>query len=429
LVERYRPKSNIEPQQQSPEARPPGLETKPRQKAKRSTYFTEASVRKFTLPTTGQLDYFEKLKRGLTLVLRASYGGTKAWRVLYYANSKPRAKTIGHYPELGVAAARKKAFAFDPKAATAAAEAGSFKEVAESWIKHYVDAKRLRSKREIERILKYYVYPEWARRPFFEIRRGDVNALLDRLVEKHGASQADGVLATLRSIMNWFQTRDENYVSPIVKGMRRDQRKASERARNRILEDGEIRAVWKACDDMGTYGALVKLLLLTAQRERKVVTMRWEDISDTGLWTIPSYPREKGNAGHLKLPELAFDIVGAQPKIADNPYVLAATAGAGPFNSFSQRREELANRLPASMPHWTLHDLRRTARSLMARVGIQDNIAERVLGHAIAGVEGTYNRHDYAAEKSDALTRLAALIGTILTPPDKSNIFELAARR
>jgi hypothetical protein len=153
---------------------------------KRTTGFTELSVKRLPLPPPGQqIDYTEKLKRGLTLTLRISYGGTRAWRVGYYAKKdgkmKPQAKTLGRYPELGVAAARKAAFAFDPKAANAAAQAGSFKAVAEDWVKRYVKKKGLRSADEIERILNKYVYPQWARRPFFEIRRGDVNDLLDKL--------------------------------------------------------------------------------------------------------------------------------------------------------------------------------------------------------------------------------------------------------
>jgi integrase len=404
----------------------------------RATVFTEMSVRKLPLPPQGaQIDYFEKLRRGLTLVLRISYGGTRAWRVGYYINGKPRVKTLGRYPEeMGVKAARDAAYNFDPKAANAAAQAGSFKEVAENWIRHYVGAKKLRSQREIERILNYYVYPVWERRPFFEIRRGDVNALLDKLVERHGASQADGVLAVLRSLMNWFQTRDENYVSPIVKGMRRDQRKASDRARARILSDEEIRLVWNAADEMGSYGALVKLLLLTAQRVSKVVGMRWDDISPEGVWTIRSEPREKGNAGELKLPKIALDIIARLPQIDHNPHVFAGSlqgrrdrSAPACFNAFSLRKQELGEKLPADTPPWTLHDLRRTARSLMARAGVADNVAERVLGHAIGGVQGVYNRHAYFDEKRDALQRLATLVETILDPPAKDSVVELAARR
>src|SRR6516165_3768474 len=121
----------------------------------RATVFTELSVRRLPLPPQGeQIDYVEKLKQGRTLQLRVSYGGAKAWRVIYYINGKARAKTLGRYhPErdghMGVKAAREAADKFDPKAAYAAAQAGSFKEVAETWLKHYVAKKRLRTQDEI----------------------------------------------------------------------------------------------------------------------------------------------------------------------------------------------------------------------------------------------------------------------------------------
>jgi integrase len=397
------------------------------------TTFTESAVKRFRLPETGQLDYFEKLERGRNLMLRLSYGGSRAWRVVYYQDGKPHAKTIGHYPALGVAAARKAARKFDIETASAAAQAGSFKDVAGAWLRHYVDAKQLRSKDEILRQLEKYVFPAWERTPFFEIRRGTVNALLDRIVERHGRSQADGVLATIRSICNWFQSRDENYVSPIVKGMKRDHRRASEKARDRILTDDEIRALWKACDKLtregNIFGGLVKLLLLTGQRREKVAQMRRDDI-ESGVWSIATEAREKGNAGALKLPAGALEIIERQPEIDDNPYVFAGSergrrhgkkSGPPSFNSWSQRKTELDERLPA-MPRWTLHDLRRTARSLMSRAGVPRDHAERVLGHAIVGVEGIYDRHAYFTEKADALERLAKLVSEIVSPPPQTNV-------
>jgi integrase len=96
--------------------------------------------------------------------------------------------------------------------------------------------------------------------------------------------------------------------------------------------------------------------------------------------------------------------------------------GAATFNSWSRRKAELDAKLPKNMPHWTLHDLRRTARWLLARAGVADNIAERVLGHAIAGVAGAYNRFNYIDEKAEALDRLAKLIDQIVNPPDRSNV-------
>ena len=92
------------------------------------------------------------------------------------------------------------------------------------------------------------------------------------------------------------------------------------------------------------------------------------------------------------------------------------------------RRKELTDKL-SDIPHWTLHDLCRTARSLMAKAGVADNIAERTLGHTVGGVHGIYNRHDYFNEKSEALQKLATLIEQIINPPDKRNVVELNAHR
>ena len=306
----------------------------------------------------------------------------------------------------------------DPAKFTAQAAVGSFKEIADNWIKRHVEANKLRSHPDIERMLTKYVYPRWKDRPFLEIRRRDVNELLDHVADNHGLSQADAVLAQIRGIMAWYQTRDENYVSPIVRGMRRNKNR---KARDRILSDDEIRAVWKAAEDCGSFGTIVKVALLTAQRRDKVATMKRSDVAE-GIWTIAADEREKGTAGKIKLPSLALDIIEAQPRIAGNPYVFAAR-GKGPFNSWAQRKNELDKKLP-EMPPWVIHDLRRTARSLMARADVRPDIAERVLGHAIPGVEGVYDRHQYADQKTDALNRLAALIEKIINPP-KGNVVTL----
>jgi integrase len=289
----------------------------------------------------------------------------------------------------------------------------SVESVAETWLQRHVRAKGLRSEREIARLLRVHVYPAWKDRAFLDIRRSDVTALLDAVQDDHGARQADYVLAILSGICNWFAVRHDNYVPPIVRGMRRQSPQA--RARARILSDDEIRAFWKAAEASGTFGALVRLLLLTAQRLAKVASMRWQDISLDGVWTIPTEPREKGTPGELVLPDVAIQIIRSQTRFAHNPYVFAGS-GDGPFNSFGRSKQALDANLPKGMSHWTLHDLRRTARSLMSRTGVRPDIAERVLGHALQGVEAVYDRHAYKDEKADALRRLAALIEGIVHP-------------
>ena len=299
-----------------------------------------------------------------------------------------------------------------------------FRAVAEDWLKRHVAAKGLRSRPEIERVLNKNVYPFWAERSFVDLRRSDVAKLLDHVQDNGGPSAADHVLAIVRGISSWYSTRHDDYVSPFVRGMRRTD--PGSRTRDRILTDDELCAVWKAAEASGTYGALVQLLLLTAQRRDKVVTMKWSDLSQDGVWTIATERGEKGNPGSLTLPKRALEIIARQPRLMNNPYVFAATRGAGPLNGFNKRKA--AFDIACGVTGWTLHDLRRTARSLMSRAGVRPDISERVLGHVIAGVEGVYDRHRYDEEKADALVRLADLIESIVNTPANAHLNYLVVR-
>ena len=313
----------------------------------------------------------------------------------------------------------------------------SFETVARDWLTRYVEKNKLRTNDDIGRLLNKYILPAWKKRSFIDIRRGDVSKLLDQIEDEHGARQADICLAIIRKIMNWHASRTNDYTSPIVKGMGRYNPQEHKRKRvlgrdnDRKTNDEEIRVFWACADGMGTFGALVKVLLLTGQRRSKVVAMRWSDLDD-GVWHIPAEHREKSNAELLRLPPIALDVIAAQPKIVGNPYVFAAAVGKGPFNSFSQHKDELdakmRERLP-NMERWVLHDLRRTARSLMSRAGVPSEHAERTLGHAIKGVEGVYDRHRYDEEKADALDRLANLIETIVNTPADAELEYPAAGR
>ena len=296
----------------------------------------------------------------------------------------------------------------------------SVRSVAENWLKRHVEKEKLRSQYEIRRCLNKYVFPHWQDRDFVSIKRSDVAVLLDRVEDQHGPRMADQVLALVRSIANWFASRDDDYVSPFVRGMRRHQNGA----RERILNDSELRTIWRAAKANGQFGAIVRLLLLTAQRREKITTMKWSDV-ENGVWTIDTAEREKGNAGALALPAQAVVIINSQPRVGDNPYVFAAGRGNGRRNNMSHSKRAFDAILP-KMPRWTLHDLRRTARSLLSRADVRPHISERVLGHSIAGVEGIYDRHRYDAEKAVALNKLAALIDGIVNPLD--NVMPMAKR-
>jgi integrase len=303
------------------------------------------------------------------------------------------------------------------------ARPNTFKEVAENYLKRHVTANGLLSEGEIRRCLDKYVYPTWADREFTSVRRVDVATLLDDVQDNNGKRQADYVLAIVRGICNWFATRDDDYVSPIVRGMRRTDPKS--RKRERILDDEELRAVWKQAEAGGTFGVIVRLCLLTAQRREKIAAMKWDDISVDGVWRIPQAEREKGTAGDLKLPDAALAVIREQTRFGSNPYVLPGR-GEGHFNGFSPCKRAFDKQV--SIAPWVIHDLRRTARSLMSRASVKPHVAERVMGHVLAGVEGVYDRHEYFDEKADALARLATLLSSIIEPSDKVVPIRSAAR-
>ena len=209
----------------------------------------------------------------------------------------------------------------------------AFKSVAENWLKRHVIAKRLRTRGEIERVLEKYVYPLWGNRDFTSLRRSGIAALLDHVEDHHGARQADYVLAVVRQISNWYSTRHDDYLSPFTRGMRR----AAPNKRERILDDSEIRAAWKAAEGAGAFGAIVRLLLLTGQRrDTSVTSMRLADL-DGDVWHMPVEERAKGVGGDLKLPLVALDIIKAQPRFASSPYVFAGRNGE-PLNGFSKSK-------------------------------------------------------------------------------------------
>jgi integrase len=283
--------------------------------------------------------------------------------------------------------------------------------VTEQWLARHVRSKGLRSEGHIRRCLSLHVLPVWGSRDFASIKRRDVAALLDEIEDNSGAPMADKVLAFISGICNWYTSRNDDYVSPVTRGMRRSSTK--ERARTRILTDDELRIVWSAADKHDVFGALVKMLLLTGQRREKVATMRWQDVSVDGVWTIPAEAREKGNARELVLPEAALQVIRSRPRFESNPYIFAGRT-TGPLRNFYTGKERFDAEV--KMAPWTIHDLRRTTRSLMSRAGVRPDIAERVLGHAQGGVEGIYDRHSYVPEKADALRKLAGLVETILRP-------------
>ena len=166
--------------------------------------------------------------------------------------------------------------------------------------------------------------------------------LLDAIEDQHGA--AAGRHRARHLPQDDQLVHDPQRRLRVAGGARHAPEQRRRRKRKRVLADEEIRALWAAGDDIDTYGALLKVLLLSAQRHDNVATMRWDDLKRRRV-DHSAAPREKSHAGSLRLPPLLLDIIQAQPRLAENPYVFAGRGG-GRFNSFAQRKDELTPRCP-----------------------------------------------------------------------------------
>ena len=272
------------------------------------------------------------------------------------------------------------------------------------------------------------------------MRRSHVAEMLDWIEDEAGPVMADRTRAYLRKALSWYAERDDRFNLTAIFVRVKPRANPKERARARVLSDGEIRIIWSLLGKAGTFGALLKVLLLTAQRRDEVARMSRKEIAEDGIWTIPAERYKTKKSNFVPLSRAALALTEAQPKIKECDYVFASGAKT-PFTGFGKSKAKLDEAVLEAMkkqatvgakvepiPNWTLHDLRRTAKTLMVRAGVRPDISERVLGHVIAGVEGTYDRHTYADEKRDALEKLAGMIERILNPTP-SNVTTLSDRR
>jgi integrase len=374
---------------------------------------------------------------GLYVVVQPS--GRKSFAVRFRVDGKPRKLTLDKGLTLAEArAAAAKALVEvekknDPtivkrkaKAAQRAASANTFKAVSESYLEREGKKKedeRLRSLAWRRQLPERLVYPTLGDRPIGTIKRNAVIELLDKIEDgklfhpetkepiRGGATMAHSTLAIIRAIMNWHAVRDEDYRSPIVRGMGRI--KPKKRKRERVLNDDELRAVWKTAESRGAdpFATLVRFLLLTAARRSEGAGLSWEEIDDAG-WTLPAR-RNKVKLDLVRpLSAAARKLLEERPRIAGCPYVF--TYGKKPLATFSQSKEEFDE--ACGVTRWTLHDLRRTARTLMSRAGVNPDHAERCLGHVMPGIRDNYDRHEFYEEKRHAFEALAAQIERIVNP-------------
>ncbi|KQS71464.1 hypothetical protein ASG32_28895 [Methylobacterium sp. Leaf361] len=364
---------------------------------------------------------------GLYLVCQSS--GVKSWAVRYRAGGRTRKHTLGRYPAIDLASAREiarrtlvaVASGRDPAADKAEARrlAGElagpardrFDAAAELFIERYAKANtKEQTWRESERLLATHVLPLWRARRVQEIAKRDVVELMDAIVDRGAPVSANRTLAVVRRMFGWLIERGVIVANPCadVKAP------TAEKSRDRVLSDVELRAILQACDRLNEpFGALIKLLALTAQRRDEVGQMTWREVDlNARLWTIPKERAKNGIAHDVPLSDAAVTVLTGVRRIAGSRGLVFTTTGETPVSGFSKIKKRLDAAVPDAPP-WVLHDLRRTAASGMARLGANVPVIEKVLNHtsgSFGGVTGIYQRHHFAAEKRAALEAWATHI-------------------
>jgi integrase len=308
------------------------------------------------------------------------------------------------------------------KAAAMEAQANTVAAVCAAYLKR--EGAKLRTSAQRESIFRRLIYPAIGDKPIDSIRRSDIFAMLDKIADRNGARMSDVTLSTLRRVLNWHALRDDNFFNPIVPGMNRQQ--AKDHRRERILSDDEIRAVWAATADGQPFSALVRFALLTSARRNEIAGMKWDEVDDGGVWTLPA-ARSKTKTEIIRpLSKAALAVLDGLPRIDGCPFVFTSN-GLTPLASFSDPKAALDAR--SQVVGWRLHDLRRTARSLLSRCkDVSVDHAERVLGHSLGDIRGRYDKHDYVEEMRFAVEALAALVERIVNPPE-GEIADMAAER
>jgi integrase len=370
---------------------------------------------------------------GLYLVIQPS--GAKSWAYRYRVGGKSRKYTLGSFPGIDVGEARKLAStasvqvqrggdpAIEKRRAIAADD--SFEVVARLFIERYARPKNRSWKQTAARLglaqgegdklvlTNAGAIAAWGDRKIGDIKQADVIRLLDNIVDRGSPISANRTLAAIRKLFNWAEGRYGLDRNPCF----RVEGPGTEMARDRVLTDKELKAVWRATVKLGgSFGAVVQLLMLTGQRRSEVAWMEWRELDLAGrLWKLPR-GRVKNDSGHeVPLSAQTLKVIAAVPRI-HGQQLLFSSNGITAVSGFSDAKKGLNE--GTGFEDWTLHDLRRTMASGMARLGVNLPVIEKILNHSsgsFRGVVGVYQRHSFADEKRAALdlwgAHVARLVG------------------
>ena len=366
-------------------------------------------------PVTGRAVYTDTTVPGLAFRVSASTPSNPAGRRDWLLRYRPRgqqqkAVALGTYPAVSLSMARQRAGEVvsaakrgidlieveeRETAAQRAAEAKArpLSEIANAYL---ATAKHLRSWRSIESRTRCHIIPKLGNKSVGEVTRADIVEFLDGLEREGGLRhQVNRCRETLRAIFAYAIERDLIAVNPVIGVSKRK----VEMPRDRTLTAEELTALWQAIEKLPELSrAYFRVVLLTGARRNEVGRMPWSELDlDAGLWRLPAERNKSGRAFEIPLTRPVIETLQALPRIG--PMVFALD-GKRPM-TLHQLIERV--RRDAGLLDVRLHDLRRTLRTGLAELGVSFEVAERVLNHAMPGLQAVYNRHSYIAEKRNAL--------------------------
>jgi len=272
-------------------------------------------------------------------------------------------------------------------------------------------------------LIKSGLANRWRSKPLASIDGHDIHAVVDEArklgipgLARHnnGISDARGrkMHAALSVFFRWAVRQRRVSINPCL-GVWRP---GAPPSRDRVLNDAEIAKFWAAAERSGApFCAPLKLLLLTGCRLREVSGMRWEELGDDGIWTVPAVRTKNHRAFVVALPPLAREIIATAPRI-EGDFVFTTT-GITPVSGWSKCKQALDAEMGPKIPPWRLHDARRSCASGMQRLGVRSEVIERALNHVsgvFGGVTGTYQRDPMMDEVREAFSRWAAHVAGLV---------------
>ncbi|PWV64915.1 integrase [Plasticicumulans acidivorans] len=364
--------------------------------------------------------------------------GAKSWLLRYTAaDGRRRPMILGSYPDMSLTDARAAAAAARAQLAAGADPLDQRRETRDATRAQAIEQRRaptlaeafadymalnvrprLRRPQAIERDIGAYVLPELGTLKLADLRRVDVLVVLDGIRARGALHQAEMVRSRFATFLNWCAERDLIEASPIA-GLKPLHRAPP---RERALCDDELHTLWGWLASGATSGNVrdaLRLILLTGQRPGEVLGLPWSELDlPARLWYLPAARTKNGRAHTVPLGRLALDILEARRATAHGPFVFPGRGTDGTLHGQSLAnllRRSLAGSPAAGLAPFRPHDLRRTCRTGLARLGVADEVGERVLNHHRGGLVAVYNRHRYEAEMRAALDawdrHLCRLIG------------------